>query len=262
MWTVGQIETAVAGHSLIRDMDRLPAGVMRIETSFQYPDGASVEVFLGHEPSLLPEERAPYTLDDAGQTMAWLLDVQVKPWLSSRRRAFVDDALRVYGIRQEGAVLGCRLSALSELPDGIVRLGQACLRVADLTYTRRAALQTEFTEEIGEVLTDIEVPYDQDVELLGRYGNVVRVDFVAHGASTTSAVLALSSANRSQAHVLANEVFRRWYDLDVPERSEQRVTVWDDRHDVYRDDDLQRLHEISSLVPLSDRQAVADLLVA
>jgi hypothetical protein len=75
-------------------------------------------------------------------------------------------------------------------------------------------------------------------------------------------VLIWSSANSSQAHVQANEIFRRWYDLDIPSRKEQRVTVFDDRYDVYRDEDLRRLRDKSEVVGMSDRTTLLDLLAA
>ncbi len=65
-----------------------------------------------------------------------------------------------------------------------------------------------------------------------------------------------------QAHIQAKEIFRRWYDLDVPERPEQRVTVFDDSVDVYRDEDLERLKSLSDVIALSDRRALVDLLAA
>jgi hypothetical protein len=99
-------------------------------------------------------------------------------------------------------------------------------------------------------------------ELVGRHGRPVRVDFLVHGQRTSSALLTLASGSASQAHVAANEIFRRWYDLDSPERAEQRVTVLDDRHDVYRDDDIARLKELSDVVAFSDRQTLRDLLAA
>ena len=93
-------------------------------------------------------------------------------------------------------------------------------------------------------------------------GRIVRVDFLAEGRSTKSAILTLSSGNASQAHVAANEIFRRWYDLDTPTRNEQRVTILDDRADVYREDDIQRLRDLSQIVAFSDRQTLSDLLAA
>jgi hypothetical protein len=52
-----------------------------------------------------------------------------------------------------------------------------------------------------------------------------------------------SSGNSSQAH-------------------KERVTIFDDRHNVYRTDDINRLRAYSALLALSDRQAVRDLLAA
>jgi hypothetical protein len=43
---------------------------------------------------------------------------------------------------------------------------------------------------------------------------------------------------------------------------EQRVTVLDDRVDVYRTDDIHRLRDMSQLVAFSDRQTLEDLLAA
>jgi hypothetical protein len=75
-------------------------------------------------------------------------------------------------------------------------------------------------------------------------------------------VLTWAAGNSSTAHNLAIEVFRRWYDLSIPERSEQRVTVFDDRFDSYRDDDVKRLREVSDVLPLSDSGALTQLVAA
>lgn len=50
--------------------------------------------------------------------------------------------------------------------------------------------------------------------------------------------------------------------LSAPERSEPRITIFDDRYDVYRTDDLEGLRSMSDLVALSERQMVVDLLAA
>lgn len=259
MIDVKQIESQLVGHALVRGVDRLRSGPIRIETAFLYPDGASIDLFLVEDGDLF----RTIDLSDLGQTMAWLLDVQVKPWLSRKRQAFIDDALRLYGVQQRGGQL---VRPLDEKLDGLipalVLLGQACVRVADLMFTKRSAMVAAFTEQVEEVLSDVEVPYTPNAELAGRYGRIVRVDFLAEGRSTKSAILTLSSGNASQAHVAANEIFRRWYDLDTPTRNEQRVTILDDRADVYREDDIQRLRDLSQIVAFSDRQTLSDLLAA
>lgn len=253
-----EIRKLVSGHDLIRGIDEVPCGHIRLETAFLYPDGSSVDVFVIQETPLFAEIK----LSDLGQTMAWLLDVQVKPYLSKKRERLVEDALRIYNVVLKQGTLEYTLADASELMPGIVRLGQACVRVADLVYTRRSSLQSVFSEEIEEVLTDAELPYEENAELRGPYGNLVRVDFLVFGARTNSAILALSSGNPSQAHTQANEIFRRWYDLNAAAACEQRVTVFDDRRDVYREDDLRRLKNISDVVAFSDRRSLADLVAA
>lgn len=54
----------------------------------------------------------------------------------------------------------------------------------------------------------------------------------------------------------------RNYDLDAPLRHEQHVTVYDDRHDVYRPEDLERIKDLSELIALSARQDLVALLAA
>ncbi len=174
----------------------------------------------------------------------------------------LEDAIRVLGVRQEGGALELDLPDGGEIIDGVVRLGQACIRVADLAYTRRTSLQASVIEEVEEILADAELDYEEGPELEGKYGAKVRVDFLVHGRRTSSALLTLSAANSSAAHTLSNEIFRRWYDLDAPSRTEQRVTLFDDRHDTYKAEDLKRLADVSQVVQLSDRKTVADLLAA
>jgi Domain of unknown function DUF1828 len=253
-----EIERRVQGHGLVRRVDTLPKGHVRIETAFLYPDGSSVDVFLVDDAPLF----APRKLSDFGQTTSWLLDVQVRPWLSKKRQRFVEDALRIYGVEQHGGALEFSLESLDRLTDGLVKLGQACVRVADLSYTRRSSFTTAITEELEEFIGDSELEFDVNKELVGRHGSPVRVDFLVHGQRTSSALLTLASGSASQAHVAANEIFRRWYDLNSPERGEQRITVLDDRHDVYRDDDIARLKDLSDVVAFSDRQTLRDLLAA
>lgn len=124
------------GHALVRSIDELRSGVVRLETAFLYADGSSVDVFVHRPEALFPS----LVLTDFGQTTAWLLDVQVKPWLSKRRARFVEDALRLYGVSQVGGALELALESVDRLLPGVVQLGQACVRVADLTYTRRSSL--------------------------------------------------------------------------------------------------------------------------
>jgi hypothetical protein len=233
-------------------------GHLRIDTGLLYPDGTAIEVFLLRENGLFEE----LTLSDLGQTTAWLLDLQVKPWLSKKRRALLEDSIRLLDVHQDGGALVVRPPRLGELGSAVMRLGQACLRVADLMFTRRSSLASPFLEEVEEVVADSELHYDSGIEILGRFGKLVRVDFLVIGRTRRSAVLTLTAAQASLAHSAANEVFRKWYDLSIPERDEQKITVYDDRVDCYRHEDLERINELSDLVQFSDPDMLRGLLAA
>lgn len=257
MITPEQVTELVKGHSLIRGIDRVPKGHMRIETAFTYPDGSSIEVFVPQD-GLFPTKK----LTDMGQTISLLLNMQVKPWMSKKRSAQLDDAIRPYGVSLNGSALEIGVPSDEGLAEGMIRLGQACLRVSDLMFTRRTSLQSVFTEEVEEVLVDAELGYQQNIERVGRAGKLIRLDFVVQGKRTESAVLTLAAGQSSQGHVTSNEVFRKWYDLSQSDAKDQRVTIFDDRVDVYRSEDLDRLRDFSTVVGLSDKQAVVDLLAA
>jgi hypothetical protein len=247
----------LGGVSLVRQLDELPTGYLRIETPFKYPDGSSIDVFI-HPPSRVPEVR----LSDLGQTTAWLLDLQVRPWLSKKRQGLLEDALHTYDVQQSGGELTLMVSGAQELPEGVIRLSQACLRVADLSFTRRSSLQSTFAEEIEQMLDDAELPYESGAEIPGKYGNLIHVDFSVQGRRTRSLVLTLASQSTSAAHTTSNEIFRKWHDLDVPNRDSQFLTVFDDRSNAYRDEDLKRLEAVSTVLPFSDRAGVRDVLSA
>ena len=76
-----------------------------------------------------------------------------------------------------------------------------------------------------------------------------------------SHVLVLGSANSSSAHTIANEIFSRWYDLNVPQVRDQKITLFDDNSPV-RDADLERLRELSAVIAISDEDTLAETLRA
>jgi len=128
-----QIDALVAGHSLVRGVDQLARGHVRLETAFIYPDGSSIDVFIKEERAapLLP---AHHILSDLGQTTTWLLDMQVKPWLSKKRQQILEDILRVHGVKQHGGAFELEMNGYDTLISDVVRLGQTCARIADLTF--------------------------------------------------------------------------------------------------------------------------------
>ena len=252
------ISTILKDHGLVLDMGLIERGHLRLETAFRYPDGSQIDLFLAEEGPMIPAHR----LTDFGNTSSWLLDLQVKPWLSSKRRKLLDQALGGLDVRLNGGALDLELPHIENLVDGVVRLGHACIRMADLHYTRRSSLSVPLGETLEDLFNDAECTYDSDVEFPGRQGKPVKVDYQVFGVRKTSLVMTMGTGNSSVAHSRANEIFRSWYDLDLPERTESKITVFDDSLDVYREEDLTRIKDFSDLLPLSDRRAIRDLIAA
>ncbi|HWN68210.1 MAG TPA: DUF1828 domain-containing protein [Haliangium sp.] len=265
MIALDQVQQQLGDRSFVRTIDVVPRGHIRIMTGLLYPDGSSVDVFIVNDTTASPtggQPVQPLRLSDLGQTVAWLLDVGVRPWLSKKRQAFVEDVLRLYDVRQGGGELTLDARPGEDLAVGILRLAQACIRVADLTFTRRASLQSPFSDDVEEVLADAELGFDVGAELMGRKGTTVRVDYLVTGQTRRSAVLALSALNAQSAHHSANEIFRKWYDLDVPGRDHENVTVYDDRQPFHREEDLERLQDFSAVIPFSEKQTLIEVLAA
>lgn len=255
--TPEQLRAATNGFSLINEVDLLARGHLRIETHLKYPDGTSIEVFLLGKSS----PAVGYFLSDLGQTTGWLMTTQVKAWLSKKRQNLLDEIIRSSGVGQQGGAFELRVTDIAQLPMAILRLAQCCSRIADLTFTKRTALQTLAKEEVEEVLADLEFPYETEVEIPTAH-RTVKIDFLVRLPQKTSAILTLSSMNSNSAHTIANEVFSKWYDIRSAGRAEQRVTIFDDRRNVYRDDDLQRLSDLSAVLPMSDRKSLQEIIAA
>lgn len=249
------------GLCLVRGVDMLPRGHARIQTGLLYPDGAYIDVFLCVDSAqpMLP----PTMLSDLGQTMEFLINHQVRPWTSKKRKQQLEDAIAIFGATLNGGKIEVPLAGGS-LEDRILLLAQACLRASDLVFTKRQALQSTFAEDIETFLAESDLNFDSGATLDGYYGPVA-VDFVVRGAHATSAVLSLSSRTRGAAHASANELFQRFYDLAKANRPEQRITLVDDAVpvlQVFKQEDLNRIEEFSWVFMFSQCDEVRALMAA
>lgn len=244
---------------LVRSVEEVPGGHVCLQTALQYPDGSYIDVFIRQPTQLSFAQKI--VLSDLGQTTAWLLDLRLKPWLSEKRRRFLEDTLDVYSARLSGGAVEIELEPGEPMGPAVLRLAQACLRMADLMFTQRSSVETAFKDRVEDFLSIKELPFEQDVEVRGRGDRPVRVDYRVQSGRRNSLVLVLGSANPSSVHTIANEVFSRWYDLNVPHVREQKVTLLDDSSPV-RDSDLDRLRELSTVVALSDEDTLVETLRA
>jgi len=111
----------------VRSKDVVPRGHLRLETKFLYPDRSSVDLFVVNDAQQQLLAGSP-VLSDLGQTVSWLADVQVRPWQSKKRQRFLDDAIYVLDVRQNGGALETAFAPThQDLEDAVIRLGKRAL---------------------------------------------------------------------------------------------------------------------------------------
>jgi len=246
--------------SLVQQCDIVGNGALRMLTPFRYPNGAQIDLFL--------EEREPllgtFILSDLGQTTSYLLDLQVKPWASNKRRQIIEDVCRSLDVQWRGGRFQIELegSDVAQLSPCMMRLAQACIRVSDLSFSARIWSAGSFRDELEEFFHSIELNYEQDPTEPGKRGQEIKFDFRVFGESSQSLVQSLSSSSTSSAHSISLEAFSRWYDLGAEKPGgPKHVTVIDESNDVFKDADVSRLSRLSSVIwfPAEQDQLIAGL---
>jgi hypothetical protein len=251
-----QAQNLLHGGSLIRACDivrprAVAAGgsVLRVQSAFRYPGGEYVDLFFHERPGAEPE------LSDDGFTMGQLLSMGVDPDATQKRKAFISDVCEEMRVQRRGGMFVAPLGPdpAATLADAAIRLGQACVRIADLSLTHRTRLVSAFGDELEEGLESLDRPFTRGVQLAGRAGRTVTVDYVVEGATRRSALLSMSARNAGRAHDVANDTFTKWFDLQEHQNDLQFVTVLDSqRIGLFREEDLTRLELFSTVVPYPD----------
>jgi len=264
MTSCQELAELVGGFSLIEACDQTRDGFLRFSTPFRYPDGSQVDLFLG-----APHQRrlgGELILTDKGQTTSYLLDLNVKPWATKKRKQAVSDICETLGVVLDGGQLAIALleADLPNLSSMIVRLAQACIRVSDISLTQRLRAVNSFKEDVEEFFEGSALAYQSPVMLEGRFGAGVEIDFRVLGRSVTSLVQTVSTGNAFATHGIINEVFRRWYALpDETRVRDQLLTIYDSGQNFYREDDLAVLGERSVVLAYpAQSEQIANTLAA
>jgi len=254
------LQTYLKGFSLVRECDVVRNGMLRMATPFQYPDGGYIDLFLGKKQELFDD----WVLTDLGQTTAYLLDLNIKPWATKKRKQIIADVCESLGVDQDGGEFSVVISQenIFDLSHSIVRLAQACIRFSDLVLTQRFRAAAVFRDELEEFVESASLRYDTAVIIQGQYGRDVQIDFQVSGRNVKSLIQTLSTANSAAAHGLSNEVFRRWYDISPQHTQYQFLTVYDTNNDIFRDDDLARLGSLSTVLGFPAHQEELNLALA
>lgn len=257
---LSEAKKILSHNALIEAVDTVPKGHLRLASAFRYPDGSTVDLFIAKQPDG-PSDVGSLLLTDFGNTFLWLDQLDIRPLKSARRKRLTEDVLETYAVTHSRGALSCAVDKEDLLP-GIIRLGQARIRIADLTFTQRLTAQGSFAEEVESLIDDTGLAYEPNARLVGRGDVIVPVDFLIRAPRLETAVFTLpaESSYSNVAKTRANEVFARCYDLR--DWQGQRVAALDDRRPLYRDDDIGRIREVATVIPISEAGMMRELLLA
>jgi hypothetical protein len=257
-----QLQQMLGSFSLVKDCDQPADGLLRIATPFQYPDGSLIDVFLAYDHPLYP---GGYILSDFGQTAVYLLHFVVRPWESKGQRQVITDICDLFKVHSARGVLSIGLEEdqlPKELPMAVVRLAQACVRVADLYTMAKPRVGSTFREDVREFILESGLPVDSPFELPGRHGESVFVDFRVRGHKKNSLLQAMPAKGETLPHLRSNEIFASWYELQDLKSQNQFITVVEDKISKARQGDIGRLRDFSEIVYFPRERAHLRTIIA
>jgi hypothetical protein len=229
---------------------------VRVRTPFLYPDGDIIDLFYS-------EAGGTRTLTDLGETVRWLRAQTTSPRRSPKQRQMIDDVCLNHGVEMFKGMLLLRLRPADRLADAVLRLGQACLRVADIWFTLRTRAVESATDEVADYLSERSIPFDRAKKLVGRSGREWSVDFHARTPEASSLVCVLSTGSRAAGHKIAEHVLATWYDLSALSVGAQPlrfVSLFDDTMDVWQAEDFSLVDSVSEVTRWSRPDEFEELL--
>lgn len=219
-----------------------PRGNIRVRTPFLYPDGGLIDVFV-------VEQSGDFVVTDFGEALGWLRLQSPRGLLSRKQERLVEDVCLTLGVELfRGQLL--RRAYADELPDAILLVAQAALRVADLWFTLRTRAVESVADEVADWLSEKEIPYEKDVPQVGRSGRTWTIDFEVHLSKRTSLVFLLATGSRAAARRITEHVVAGLYDLshlrDVYSGL-SFVSLFDDTEDVWAEEDFRLVEGLSKV---------------
>lgn len=253
--TCAALATILSKFSLVKRCDVLDDGTLRIATPFQYPNGSFIDVFV-HDARTLPDQRQnmffSHLLSDCGQTAAYLLDLHVKTWTTKRKRQILADICVATGVDSKNGELQIGIEEQQidiQLAPAMIKLAQACVRIADLSYMQRFPTIPTFRDQVEEFIDQSALDYEPDFVVDQVVGRGSQVDFRVRGRKKTSFVKTISTNNADVAHRQLVEVFAKWYDLAPKRKNNQFITVVEDKPvELYKPTDMKRLEDVSDTI--------------
>ena len=231
---------------------------VRVRTPFMYPDGDYIDLFWegsnGH-----------VTLTDLGETVRWLRMQTISPRRSPKQNQLIQDICLNHGVEFYRGMLQVRYRTGENLAMAVTRLAQAAIRTSDLWFTFRNRTVESVTDEVNDLLLDRSIPFDRNVNPIGRSGRTWPINFYTRTPTRSSLVQVLSTGSRGATRRITEHVVAAWYDLNhlqVGPEALHFVSLFDDTSDVWAPEDFRQLEDLSEIARWSEPDELLELLRA
>ena len=242
MMTPGQISDALRNSlpGLFECSAMSKPGVVRVATPLLYPDGGIVDVYTY-------QNEDQQVITDFGDALEWLGMQYAETRLSPARQWMVDYMCRTLGVEMENGAIQTSYADDKELADAVHRVAQAAARVADIWFTRRIRPVEGVAGELESWLGERSFAFAKGVTRTGRAGRWT-VDFEVTAGGRASLVFVLSSRSRAAAGLACRKAYSACSDLrGRPGEAgrESIISLFDDTVDVWREEDIEKLQDVS-----------------
>jgi hypothetical protein len=250
---------AAIAESLGEKFECKPQGqYVRVRTPLLHPDGGVVDVFVR-------ERDGHIAVTDLGEALGWLRQQTLDGKRSPKQQRLLQDVCLTLGVELFRGQLIARAANGSELPDLILRVAQAAMRVGDLWFTTRARSLESVADEVADYLEEQHMPYERGVKLAGRSGRDWTLDFQVLAPARSALVFVLASGARAGARRVAEHVVAGWHDLSqfrVGPQAARFVSLFDDTSDVWSEEDFRLVESMSDIARWSRPDEFVTLLRA
>jgi hypothetical protein len=215
---------------------------VRVRTPFLYPDGGVIDVFV------IPRD-GRFEVTDFGEALGWLRMQSVGGQLSPKQRRMVEDVCLTLGVEffRGQLMLRCDADTVSQ---GVIRIAQAALRLADLWFTLRTRAVETVSDEVADWLEEKVIPFERAARHTGRSGRSWTIDYQTRTAQRTCLVFVLSTGSRAAARRVTEHVVAGLYDLShlrLVQPQLSFVSLFDDTEDVWQDEDFRLVEPLSTI---------------
>jgi len=245
-----------AGHRLF-ECSSAPRQGIRVRTSFMYPDGGIIDVFV-------LERAGSVEVTDWGEALGWLRMQSSGGHLTAKQKRLVEDVCLTLGVECFRGQLICRVHN-DDIAAAVLKVAQAALRVADLWFTMRTRAIETVADEVADWLTEKAIPFERGATHVGRSGRIWTVDYYTRLPQRTSFVFLLATGSRAAARRVTEHVLAGLYDLSHLKMVQPQlsfVSLFDDTEDVWQEEDFRLVQELSVIARWSRPDEFENILRA